>query len=112
MVSLQVRTGGELLLGAVEEVQHVGDLLPEPGKGVVVVIEVELAELAEALAELHHRAAVVLHADPWSNGLYCWSQIRNNSSIDFAGMRMQSNTNLYSSMDAGYIYRRIRMGPG
>ena len=79
---MQVRTGGELLLGAVEEVQHVGDLLPEPGKGVVVVIEVELAELAEALAELHHRAAVVLHADPWSNGLYCWSQIRNNSSID------------------------------
>ena len=74
MVIKSARTGGELLLGAVEELQHVGDLLPEPGKGVVVV-EVEFAELAETLAELHHRAAVVLNAG-------CWRQMQNNSSTD------------------------------
>jgi O-acetyl-ADP-ribose deacetylase (regulator of RNase III) len=54
-------------LGAVEELQDGGDVVPEPGEGVaaaaaVAVGEAELAELAEALTELHHGAAVVLQA--------------------------------------------------
>lgn len=64
-VCTRVRTCGELLLGAVEELQDGGDVVAEPGEGVaaaVAVGEAELAELAEALTELHHGAAVVLQA--------------------------------------------------
>jgi hypothetical protein len=50
-------------LGAVEEVQHGGDLVPEHDEGLaVVLVETQLAELAEAFSELHHGAAVVLLA--------------------------------------------------
>lgn len=59
-----VVTCGELLLGAVEELQHGGDLVPERGErlaaAAVVFGEVQLAELAEAFSELHHGATVVL----------------------------------------------------
>lgn len=53
---------GELLLGAVEEGEQGGDLVPEPRERppmVGIVVEVEAAEVAEALAELEHGAAVV-----------------------------------------------------
>jgi hypothetical protein len=50
-------------LGAVEEVQHGGDLVSEDDEGLaVVLVETQLAELAKAFSELHHGAAVVLLA--------------------------------------------------